>query len=60
MDNEELKKKIAESCRAVPGIIACYLFGSVAAGSHRMGSDLDLAYLLTSEIPLPSHPTTAK
>jgi predicted nucleotidyltransferase len=51
MDNEELKKQIAAYCKAVPGIVACYLFGSFATGSNRMGSDLDLAFLLTSEIP---------
>jgi predicted nucleotidyltransferase len=51
MDSEELKKKIAAYCNAVPGIIACYLFGSFVTGSNRMGSDLDLAFLLSSEIP---------
>lgn len=50
MDSSELKQKIVEYCRAKPEIMACYLFGSFATGANRPGSDLDLAFLLASEI----------
>lgn len=50
MDSSELKQQIVEYCRAKPEIMACYLFGSFATGANRPGSDLDLAFLLASEI----------
>jgi len=50
MESTELKQQIVEYCRARPEIIACYLFGSFATGSNRLGSDLDLAFLLAPEI----------
>jgi uncharacterized protein len=51
MDSAELEKRIAEYCTERPEIVACYLFGSFATDLNRLGSDLDLAFLLTPEIP---------
>lgn len=50
MTNEELKKQIASYCATRPEIVACYLFGSRAAGKERPGSDVDVAFLLDSAI----------
>lgn len=48
--NEELKNQIASYCATRPEIVACYLFGSRAAGNERPGSDVDVAFLLDSAI----------
>ncbi len=42
-----LKEQIKSYCHARPEVVACYLFGSHAAGTNRPGSDLDIAFLLT-------------
>lgn len=46
MTTEELKKHIAVYCVTRPEILACYLFGSRAAGKERNDSDVDIAFLL--------------
>lgn len=46
MTTEELKSHIATYCAGRPEIVACYLFGSRAAGKERPCSDVDLAILL--------------
>jgi len=51
MTTEELKKHIAAYCATCPEIMACYLFGSRAAGKERAGSDVDVAFLLGATIP---------
>ncbi len=51
MTNEELKKHTATYCTTRPEIVACYLFGSRAAGKERPGSDVDVAFLLDGSIP---------
>ena len=50
MPTEELKNKIAAYCATRPEIVACYLFGSRAAGKERPGSDADIAFLLDRAI----------
>ncbi len=50
MTNEELKNQIASYCATRPEIVACYLFGSRAAGKERPGSDVDVAFLLDNSI----------
>jgi uncharacterized protein len=50
MTTEELKNHIATYCATRPEIIACYLFGSRAAGKERAGSDVDVAFLLDTTI----------
>lgn len=51
MTSEELKNQIAAYCATRPEIVACYLFGSRAAGKERPGSDVDLAFLLDNSVP---------
>lgn len=50
MANEQIKNHIASYCATRPEIVACYLFGSRAAGKERLGSDVDVAFLLDSAI----------
>lgn len=50
MTNEEIKNHIAAYCATRPEIVACYLFGSRAAGKERPGSDVDVAFLLDNAI----------
>ena len=55
MTNEELKNLIAEFCATRPEIMACYLFGSRANGKERVGSDVDVAFLLDNSISANSY-----
>jgi predicted nucleotidyltransferase len=55
MTNEELKKHTATYCATRPEIVACYLFGSRAAGKGRPGSDVDVAFLLEGSIPFDAY-----
>lgn len=50
MANEQIKNHIASYCATRPEIVACYLFGSRAAGKERPGSDVDVAFLLDGAI----------
>jgi len=50
MTTDELKNYIATYCDTRPEIVACYLFGSRAAGKERAGSDVDVAFLLDATI----------
>lgn len=50
MTAAELKKNIATYCATRPEIMACYLFGSRAVGKERVGSDVDVAFLLDATI----------
>lgn len=47
----EIESIVADYCVSRPEIVACYLFGSQASGRARPGSDVDLAFLLTSDVP---------
>jgi predicted nucleotidyltransferase len=47
----EIEAQVAEYCATRPEIVACYLFGSHATGRARPGSDVDLAFLLASDVP---------
>jgi predicted nucleotidyltransferase len=51
MTIEELKKHTATYCATRLEIVACYLFGSRAAGKERTGSDVDVAFLVDGSIP---------
>lgn len=55
MTTEELKKHIATYCTSRPEIVACYLFGSRAVGKGRIGSDVDVAFLLDSTVAAASY-----
>jgi len=44
---------IAETLRAREGVAAAWVFGSVASGDERAGSDLDVAVLGASPLPAP-------
>jgi predicted nucleotidyltransferase len=46
-----LRERLVESCRAVPGVIAVYVFGSVARGTARPDSDVDVAVLFERTPP---------
>ena len=50
MTYDELKRAIAEYCSGRPEIIACFLFGSRARGKDRLGSDVDVAFLLDADV----------
>jgi uncharacterized protein len=41
-----IEELLAERLRAVPGLVAAYLFGSRARGDARAGSDIDVALWL--------------
>ncbi len=43
---QAIKKTIAELCRNEPAIVVVYIFGSVAKGTSKRTSDLDVAVLL--------------
>lgn len=45
MTTDELLGKLREGLAAVPGVVAVYLFGSVARGQARPSSDVDLGVL---------------
>ena len=40
-----IARQIVDTCEAQPGIVAVYLFGSVARGTARPDSDVDVAVL---------------
>lgn len=45
-DFQSIKKTIAGLCKDEPSIVAVYIFGSVAKGTSKKTSDLDVAVLL--------------
>ena len=51
MDLDQLKNEITCYCSNRPDVVACYLYGSFAAGTNRLGSDLDIAVLLDDAMP---------
>ena len=51
MESKEIADIVAAYCAERPEIVACYLFGSQASGKARSGSDVDLAFLLKSDVP---------
>ena len=58
MTIEEIKNHIAAYCATRPEIMACYLFGSRAVGKERVGSDVDVAFLLDATIPRADYAST--
>lgn len=42
----EIAQRIVNTCATAPGVIAVYLFGSVARGTARPESDVDVAVLI--------------
>jgi predicted nucleotidyltransferase len=52
MDISEIKDRIAGYCAEKQEVVACYLFGSRAAGNNRQWSDLDIAFLLDDGVPV--------
>src|ERR1039457_2399135 len=50
MTSEEIKTHIADYCATRPEIVACYLYGSRAAGKERAGSDVDVAFLMDTTV----------
>jgi predicted nucleotidyltransferase len=46
MDLAEIERAIVDTAGAEPGVVAPYLFGSVAAGRAHRESDVDIAVLL--------------
>lgn len=51
MDAAALTDGVASVFAADPNVAAVYLFGSRARGSHRQGSDVDLAVLYRTPVP---------
>lgn len=51
MQKKEIADIVAAYCAERPEIVACYLFGSQATGKARAESDVDLAFLLKSDVP---------
>lgn len=49
--DQEIEQQIVDVCGAQPGIVAVYLFGSVARGTGRPSSDVDVAVLLEQPPP---------
>jgi len=45
------EQRIIEHCRAQPGVVAVYVFGSVARGSAGPSSDVDIAVLFAQAPP---------
>ncbi len=43
--NARLEQQIVDACRAYPGVVAVYLFGSIARGTDKPSSDVDVAVL---------------
>lgn len=41
----EAEATIIRHCRNIPGLVALYLFGSVACAEHTLDSDIDIAFL---------------
>lgn len=52
----DLRTKLADTARSMPGIVSVYLFGSVAEGREHAESDVDLGVLLDRAL----HPTDRK
>lgn len=50
MTIDQLNHQIADYCATRPEIVACYLYGSRAKGKGRLGSDVDLAFLLEGSV----------
>ena len=50
MTTEEIKKHITAYCGTRSEIVACYLYGSRAAGKERPDSDVDVAFLLDGSV----------
>jgi predicted nucleotidyltransferase len=46
MDLAAIERAIVDTAGAEPGVVAAYLFGSVAAGRAHRESDVDIAVLL--------------
>lgn len=51
MQSKEIADIVASYCAERPEIVACYLFGSQASGKARAESDIDLGFLLKSDVP---------
>ena len=51
MQNKEIADIVAAYCADRPEIVASYLFGSQATGNARPDSDVDLGFLLKSDVP---------
>ena len=51
MQNKEIADIVAAYCADRPEIVASYLFGSQATGKARPDSDVDLGFLLKSDVP---------
>ena len=47
----DLDRHLAEVFRDVPGVVAVYIFGSVARGQERPASDVDVAVLFAERPP---------
>jgi predicted nucleotidyltransferase len=47
----ELEQHIVDVCGGYPGVVAVYLFGSVALGTDRPSSDVDVAVLFQQPPP---------
>jgi predicted nucleotidyltransferase len=50
MTTDQLNRHIADYCATRSEIVACYLYGSRARGKDRLGSDVDLAFLLYGSV----------
>lgn len=50
--DSQIVRRVVDTCDAQRGLVAVYLFGSVARGSDRSESDIDVAVLL-DHTPLP-------
>ncbi len=50
MQKKEIADIVAAYCAERPEIVACYLFGSQASGKARAESDIDLGFLLKSDV----------
>ncbi len=51
MDRQRIEQTLRDFFAAEPRVVTVYLFGSVARGTHRPGSDLDVAVLLDPPPP---------
>ena len=50
-DRESLRKKLSQRLATEPRVVVGYLFGSVARGTNRARSDVDVAVLLDRDPP---------